>query len=189
MRDASCSCLHSVRNARAVPGTVRALPLCRGTAQENRRAHHLSAGSVFHRELGASAPGRARAGRAADVPARGSPHAHDGHRRHRTHRRRGAHATPRRRPRNRDRGSRAGKSQGGGTGHFEMSGQAGDARRSAARRGRTDIHRVRPLDDAASLFREMYEGLAAGRMGPVGPPAERARGTISVEEALAPLLA
>ena len=44
-------------------------------------------------------------------------------------------------------------------------------------------------NDAASLFREMYEGLTAGRMGPVGPPAERARGTISVEEALAPLLA
>jgi uncharacterized protein YbjT (DUF2867 family) len=43
--------------------------------------------------------------------------------------------------------------------------------------------------DAASLFREMYEGIAAGRLAPLGPPAERALGTISLAEALAPLLA
>jgi len=43
--------------------------------------------------------------------------------------------------------------------------------------------------DAASLFREMYEGIAAGRLVPLGPPAERAVGTTSVGDALAPLLA
>jgi uncharacterized protein YbjT (DUF2867 family) len=42
--------------------------------------------------------------------------------------------------------------------------------------------------DAATLFREMYEGLAAGRLAPLGPPAETARGTTSLNEAVAQLL-
>jgi uncharacterized protein YbjT (DUF2867 family) len=43
-------------------------------------------------------------------------------------------------------------------------------------------------EDAARLFREMYEGLAAGRLAPVGPPAEQARGTTSVDEVIGALL-
>jgi uncharacterized protein YbjT (DUF2867 family) len=43
--------------------------------------------------------------------------------------------------------------------------------------------------DAALLFREMYEGIAAGRLAPLGPPAERIRGTTSIADALGPLLA
>jgi len=42
--------------------------------------------------------------------------------------------------------------------------------------------------DAATLFREMYEGFAAGRLAPLGPPAEAALGTTSLDDAVAQLL-
>jgi len=42
--------------------------------------------------------------------------------------------------------------------------------------------------DAAVLFREMYEGFVAGRLAPLGPPAESARGTTSLDAAVAQLL-
>ena len=39
-------------------------------------------------------------------------------------------------------------------------------------------------EDAALKFREMYEAFVAGRMAPLGPPAERATGTTSIADAL-----
>jgi len=39
-------------------------------------------------------------------------------------------------------------------------------------------------EDAASKFREMYEAFLAGRMDPIGPPADRVRGTTPVADAL-----
>jgi uncharacterized protein YbjT (DUF2867 family) len=43
-------------------------------------------------------------------------------------------------------------------------------------------------EDAALLFREMYEAFLAGRMAPLGPPVEQRRGTTSLADALGPLL-
>jgi len=39
-------------------------------------------------------------------------------------------------------------------------------------------------EDAATKLREMYEAFLAGRMAPLGPPAERATGTTSIADAL-----
>ena len=38
--------------------------------------------------------------------------------------------------------------------------------------------------DAATCFREMYEAFIGGRMGPLGPPIERVRGTTSIADVL-----
>ena len=43
-------------------------------------------------------------------------------------------------------------------------------------------------ENAALLFREMYEAFNDGRMAPLGPPAEQARGTTPLAEAVALLL-
>jgi len=42
--------------------------------------------------------------------------------------------------------------------------------------------------DAATLFREMYEGIVAGRLAPVGPPAEQAIAPTPLDGAVARLL-
>ncbi len=39
-------------------------------------------------------------------------------------------------------------------------------------------------EDAASNFREMYEAFVTGRMDPIGPPADRVRGTTPLADAL-----
>jgi uncharacterized protein YbjT (DUF2867 family) len=39
-------------------------------------------------------------------------------------------------------------------------------------------------EDAASKFREMYEAFVGGRMDPIGPPADRVRGTTPLADAL-----